>query len=139
MPKHRTRFTERVRVAKEFPGVSMARQEMRDDANINVIIQRFRRTGALSHLNQYQGQYGDFADLDFHTAMNFVAEAQSMFETVPADVRKHFGNDPGAFIEFASDPGNQQQMADWGLAAPPRALEEPAPAPVPAPEPSTEG
>lgn len=97
-------------------GQSMTKQEFKKDCDINVIMARYQKTGALDHFYKYGGNYGDFVDSgDFHHHMNVVTAAQQMFETVPAEIRKRFGNDPALFLEFAQDPANEQEMVDLGL------------------------
>ena len=102
---------------------SLARESMAQECDINFIIDRYQRTGVIEHRREYKGQYGAFDGIvDFHAAMNIVTEAQSMFETLPARIRADFGNDPGAFVAFATDPENNAKMAEYGLA---ERIEEP--------------
>ena len=91
------------------------RQAHKDECDINVIMGKYLKNGLISHVNEYQGEYGDFAAIDFHEAMNTVIEAQNMFETVPSEIREQFGNDPGAFLEFAVNPDNEERMQELGL------------------------
>ena len=97
---------------------SMTKQSLKDDADINNIIKRYNKTGVLQNMKEFEGVYGDFDSNDFHTAMNVVAEANSLFEQVPSEIRAQFKNDPGAFIDYATNPENHEQMAKWGLANP---------------------
>lgn len=116
----------RVRTTFTTTGESMTRQEAKDECDINNIMKKFERTGMLDHRNQFQGQYGDYTNVptDYHSAMNQVVAAEEMFLTVPAKVRAKFGNDPGAFLAFVSDPKNQDEMIELGLATR-QQLEEP--------------
>jgi phage internal scaffolding protein len=97
---------------------SMTKQALADNADINKIIKRYNKTGVLQNMKEFEGQYGDFDSQDFQDAMNVVAEANTLFEQVPSTIRAEFKNDPGAFIDFATNPENQEQMAKWGLAKP---------------------
>lgn len=91
-------------------------QSAKDDADINVIVKRFGLTGAMPQ-NLRLPQYGDYTGInDFHSAMNVVRQAQETFMELPADVRARFGNDPQAFLEFASDPENFKELVKMGLA-----------------------
>jgi len=72
----------------------------------------------MAHSRTYEGEYGEFAAIDYHEAMNTVVEAQSMFETVPSEIRSRFGNDPGAFLKFVLDEKNSDEMRDMGLMIP---------------------
>jgi hypothetical protein len=58
--------------------------------------------------------------------MQLMEQADNAFMTLPASVRREFDNDAAAFVDFASDPSNLEQMRDWGLAPP-----APTPAPLP--------
>lgn len=111
---------------------SRTRQEFKDDADINNIIKTFSKTGMANHLSQYQGQYGDFASIDYHEAMNIVLEANEMFQTVPAQIRKEFNNDPKTFLDFVTNEDNRDRMIAMGLIdAPPRTLlDDPEPPPA---------
>jgi phage internal scaffolding protein len=113
-------------------GTSMAHQSMKDECDINVIMARYKKTGLIEHVRMYQGQYGDFGEMDFHEAMNLVTRAQEMFETVPAEIRAQFGNDPGAFLNFVNDEKNGDKLIEMGLRKAPRAPAEPEPAAEPA-------
>ena len=62
-----------------------------------------------------------------------------MFLDLPAKVRDRFKNDPGQFLEFATDPSNVDELVKMGLATkvhkPGELIETPPPkreeAPVP--------
>lgn len=119
---------------------SRAKQSMKEETDINFIIRRFQKTGVIEHAKQFAGTYEDFMDIDFHQAMNVVAEAESMFLTVPSSIRKRFNNDPGEFLAFATDPKNLTEMREIGLApAAPDVTQPPVPvsAAAAAPEPAS--
>ena len=102
-------------VLTEVGEVDMTRQSCKDECDINQIMSQFRKTGIATHVALYQGEYGEFTDMDFHEAMNTVIAAEEMFETVPAEIRERFGNDPGKFLEFVSDDANRAEMEEIGL------------------------
>lgn len=109
------------RVSKDCSQDGMTHQEEADACDINKIMSRYEKTGLMAHVNEHEGQYGDFtAVTDFHTAMSIVTEAQSMFMSLPASVRGRFGNDPGAFLDYANDPANADGMRELGLLPPER-------------------
>lgn len=110
------------------------------DCDMHRIMRQYEQTGLISHTARYKGTYQNYADAPtFQQAMDTVAAAQQMFETVPANIRAKFGNDPKLFLEFIQDKNNYQAIADLGLdnshlpAPPPPPDPEPAPAPAPAP------
>ena len=128
---------QRLDVVTMLDGPSMTKQSFADECDINNIMRRYEKDGVLNHLNKYQGNFGDFTGaVDYHEAMNIVAKADQMFMDLPASIRARFGNDPGAFVEFATDPKNLDEMVKMGLAKPNPKVDSPPVAPdVPAPKP----
>lgn len=101
----------------------LTRQEFRDECDVNLLMKRYQRTGLLPG-NSAGMTYGDFSALpDFMQAMNTVARANEAFAALPAHVRKRFGNDPGEYVEYVSDPANLAEVRKLGLAAPEPAVE----------------
>lgn len=98
---------------------SLTIQSEADACDINKIMAQWAKTGLLPHVNRFPGSYGDFSDAsDYQTALNRVIEAQDAFMELPAAIRTKFDNDPGKFLEFASNPENAQEMINLGLATP---------------------
>lgn len=97
---------------------SLTNQSQAVDADINVIVKRFGITGQFpegARLPSYQDFEGIF---DFRTAQEAVITARQRFMALPPEVRSRFGNDPAAFVDFASDPKNLPAMREMGLAPP---------------------
>ncbi len=115
------------RVSFETRGESRTKQSFQDETDINTIMAKFERTGLLEHVNNFNGDYGDYTDVptDYHAAMNQVIEADAMFQTIPAKIRAQFNNDPGTFLAFADDPQNEDQMRSLGLLPSKLAAEQP--------------
>lgn len=107
------------------PEPTRTRQDMKDECDINVIVERF---GLMPPIPlQRLPSYEDFSEVvDFHTAANAIALAREAFDRYPAHIRDHFHNDPGRFVDFCSDSGNRQDAIKLGLIPTP-----PAPSPVP--------
>lgn len=108
---------------------SLTVQSQKDEADINIILDRFGVT------NQLPGAvraptFEDFGDtiFDYRTALEQVVMAQDAFMSMPAKVRSEFDNDPQKFVEFCSDEKNAKRMEELGL------LKE-KPVVVPAPPP----
>lgn len=99
---------------------SFVEQHHLEDVDINKIMAKYTRTGLLTHQREYNGQYGDFSQtVDYQTALNTVMLANEMFLELPATVRRKFDNDPGAFLAWADDPENIEEMRELGLARAP--------------------
>lgn len=113
----RNGLPERIPVRLDFTDkVSMTKQSFKDECDINNIMRKYQKNALVTHLNQYQGQYADVTGaVDYHTAMNVVTRAHSMFMTLPAELRKDFGNDPARFLDFATDPANEEKLVEMGL------------------------
>lgn len=91
-------------------------QHQAADCDINNIMARYERDGLIPHVNQYEGQYGDFTGVvDYQSALHIVQDAEACFMSLPAQVRKKFDNDPGAFLDFVTNPDNRDEMVSMGL------------------------
>ncbi len=92
-----------------------AQQHHRDECDINVILERFGKTGHLP-VNAISGTYGDFSGVhDYHTALNAIIASESEFAALPAQIRNRFQNDPSNLIEFLDDPRNKAEAESLGL------------------------
>lgn len=86
------------------------------ECDLNNIIKRFTKTGQLTHISAKLGEYRDVSGLpDLHEAMNIVADAQSSFNELPAEIRKLCDHDVGKFLPFIDDPANLEQCIEFGL------------------------
>lgn len=77
------------RVALDFSGEkSRTKQSFSAECDINNIMSKYMKTGLVSHVSRYGGDYSDVAVVsDYHTSMNNVVKAQSMFMSLPSFVR----------------------------------------------------
>lgn len=108
----------RNQVAIDFTGKrSRAKQQFRDECDINILMQKYQKGIALTHLNRYQGSYADVSGMvDYQEAQNIVLRAQEAFQSLPASVRAKFENDPGKFMDYALNPENKAALVEMGLA-----------------------
>lgn len=120
--KSRSVATRKARVPVVFSssGEVRVKQSFKDQCDINRIMGKYRKTGLVDWSAKYEGSIGIADPVDFHTAMNTVAQAEQMFSELPAEVRKRFANEPGAFLAFISDPANVGELRKLGLAKPAR-------------------
>lgn len=93
-------------------------QSFKEECDINNIMAKFQRTGALEWVQKYEGQYGDVTGVTFESAMQTVMKAQEMFDDLPSSVRDRFANNPAAFLEFLGDEGNRAEAERLGLVVP---------------------
>lgn len=103
------------------------------DCDINLIIERSKRTGFLGDpfaVPSNPAQYGDFTNVgDYQTAMNHIVAAQNAFDSLPAKIRKEFDNDPAKLLEFVGKEENYDEAVRLGIISR-RSDPEPSPAPV---------
>jgi len=104
---------------KKYPficeGSSLAKQSFRDECNINNIMAKYQRTGAIEHMNNHGQNYGYASSLDFRESMEILRTGQAMFDDLPAEIRNRFGQDPAEFLDFVQNPANIDEMREMGL------------------------
>jgi len=94
---------------------SLAQQHMKDECDINVIVERFGVTGELPTV-PIPPQYGDFSGItDYHSAINAVRASEEAFMALPAKIRARFDHDPNALLQFLNDPTNRDEAIEIGL------------------------
>lgn len=99
-------------------GESMTIQSMAEDADINVLMDRYGITGKFPE-NPRVPTYQQFEDVfDFRTAMEQINLAQEMFMEYPAHVRARFENDPQKLLEFVADDKNREEAEFLKLVKP---------------------
>lgn len=114
MAKRRGKF------ASEMDPESLTEQSHAQDADINIIMGRYQRTGMLPQIQQTP-LYGDFTEVgDFRQMQERLRMAQDAFMEVPAKIRQQFGNDMQAFVDFCTNPDNKDELVRMGLANAPQ-------------------
>jgi len=98
---------------------SRTQQHMLAETDVNNIMAKYQKTGILTHVARYAGEYGDFSGVpDYKTGLEMVMAADEMFSSLPSSIRERFGNDPAKFINFATNPDNIEDLRKLGLAPP---------------------
>ena len=90
-------------------------QAHKKECDVNHIIAKYDRTGLLSHVQQIEARYGDVTGVDFRTAQDLYLNAQKMFGSLPADIKKRFNQSAGDFLEFMENPNNRDEAIKLGL------------------------
>lgn len=94
---------------------SLAQQHMRDECDINVIVERFGVTGELPAA-PLEPTYGDFTGVsDYHSALNAIRASDEAFMALPAKLRAKFDHDPNALLEFLQNETNRDEAIELGL------------------------
>lgn len=132
--------TERVKT-RAHDDKLLTEQSHKQSCDIHTIMRKYEKTGMVTHLANYSGQYMDMASApDFQTAQTILAETRSMFETIPARIRADFDNDPGRFLDFIQNRHNREAIANYGFSTDhlPPVENPPAVPPTPAAPPAEE-
>lgn len=100
--------------------LSRTKQSFSKDADINVIMGKYRKTGVLVDplsVNVYRKpNFADFSDVtDLPTTLNRIREAERSFMVLPAVVREKFGNDVSQLLDYVSDEKNVEDSVKLGL------------------------
>lgn len=113
-----TAYQEKERHQIDFGTKSRTKQAHVKETDINHIMKKFLKTGLMEHSRNHQPDYGFATSEDFHTSMNIITRANSMFEDLPSQIRSRFENRPDKFLDFVNDENNQQEMVKMGLLDP---------------------
>lgn len=110
----------------------MTVQSDKKEADINNIVSRIMKTGQLPPTVRGQPFYGDDLSIfgDYQDCWMKVREANELFASYPADVRRRFDNDPAKMLMFLDDPANLDEAVKLGIVqkAPVPEQEPPVPA-----------
>ena len=98
------------------------KQSFKDETDIRKILHRAHKTGTMSHLEQHQGSYGDFAEFDFMESIIMLTKGREIFDTLPSEIRSEFNQSPEEFFAYVNDPSNRDDLEKKlpGLAEPGR-------------------
>lgn len=105
--------------------ISLTVQSEKDDADINVLVERFGLTGTMPVLQRIPLNADFQPAITYHEAMEQIRAADEIFASLPAQTRAEFDNDPGKFLDFTSNEKNRDKMKEMGL------LKEEPPTPQP--------
>jgi phage internal scaffolding protein len=94
---------------------SLAQQHMKDECDINVLVERFGVTGSMP-VAPIEPSYGDFSGVgDYHTALNKIKAADEAFMALPAKIRAKFDHDPNALLNYLQNEENRDEAIQIGL------------------------
>jgi phage internal scaffolding protein len=113
-----TAYQPKKRVQISFPKIGRTKQAHKKESDINYIMAKYQKTGLMTNLKNNMPNYGFATSNDFHTSMNIITKAQSMFDELPSTIRNKFENKPEKFLEFVGDQDNLPEMIELGLAYP---------------------
>lgn len=96
--------------------LSLTKQEMTDDTDINKILAKARQGIPPDHFALQEAIYGQFENVgDYQAQMNRVIQAREAFEALSSKIRNRFANQPGKLLEFMDDPSNHDEGVELGI------------------------
>lgn len=130
-----------VRVPFACEGETMTKQSLAAEADVNVIVSKYVKTGDPAIFRQRAGEFLDTTSVgDYFTCLNRVKEAEEAFLTLPSRVRDQFDNDPGKLELAMRDPAQREALVSAGIVeAPPVSTTVPAAGSASAPASSLTG
>jgi len=121
-----------------YPGSGGAKQSFKKECDINNILALYAKTGLLTPVTKRSPAFVDVSFVgDYRQAVENVRIADEMFMELPSAVRSEFDNDAAEFLDFCTNPDNEDEMRDMGLLPPldVEDVEEPGPSGPGDPEP----
>lgn len=117
MPEVFHRFKTRGRIFAPECKEPGADQSFEKEANINVIMARYQRTGLISNVNRKTPFWGDvsMAPQDLMEAQEIISQSMKAFTDLPARLRAMFNNSPIELMRWLEDPANGEEARRWGL------------------------
>lgn len=89
------------------------KQAFKDSADINKILFQAQAGDSIAHLVKHGAVYGDFTDIDdLMHAHNRLEKAKEIFQDLPSEIRKEFGQSPADFFNFVNNPDNHDKLRD---------------------------
>jgi phage internal scaffolding protein len=112
--KRKANGSKRVMTVNDAP--SKTDQSWAKDADVNTIVEKFRKTGKIELAKANQGVYADIAQIsDLSNAYDQVKRADEAFMTIPSEIRNKLGNDPKNLVPYLNDPKNKAEAMEYGL------------------------
>jgi len=104
----------RIDCSKDDP---ITQQSGKDDADINVIVERAKRGAVLPVGRSMSPMYGDFTEVptDLREVLIMVKRADDLFMSLDPFVRRRFDNDPAVMLDFLNDSKNRDEAVKLGL------------------------
>ncbi len=93
-----------------------AKQSMKDECDVNLIVARFTKTGLISHVSEGVPMFVDVAELgDYRSVIEQVRKVDEYFSGLPAEVRSEFSNDASRFMEYLESGASAEDLMKLGL------------------------
>ena len=94
----------------------MTEQHHAERTRVSWILEQYRRTGVVDHVQRAAPRYVDLSEVpSFEEAFNLVERAEEAFARLPAEVRAEVGNNPIGLVEWVQDPENLERGLELGI------------------------
>jgi phage internal scaffolding protein len=104
------------------PAEKRTKEAFAEESNINNIVDKYLKTGIMTHVSQYKENYGEATSQDFKAAMDLVTRTQQMFDDLPSELRNKFNGNPSDFLDYVQNPNNKDEITRLGLTTTPEEL-----------------
>ncbi len=95
-----------------------AKQSMREECDVNKIVEHFVKTGLIDHLAEGVPEFVDVSELgDYRSIIEQVRKVEMYFAGLPALVRTAFSNDASMFMDYLETDPSTEDLETLGLAA----------------------
>lgn len=99
--------------------ISKTKQSFSTECDINKIMAKAIKTGMLVDsvgMASRQAVFADVADIgDYRVVMDKIAKANQAFDSLSAEVKNRFNNDPALLVAFMQDESNLEEACKIGL------------------------
>lgn len=117
---------------EDGPSMDRVLPEFLHESKLETIMKRAMKTGMV---NAVPGAYyGDFtSSTDWLERQNAVIEYQRYFDSLPAETKDYFANNPANLLDFINDPNNREEAIKLGILKKPEVAPAPEAPATPAP------
>lgn len=102
-------------VDKDGKPIYFTEQNHKKECDVNLILKKYDKTGLVTHIQQFEAEFGDYTGLDFRNMLDTVRHAQADFDQLPSEIKKRFNHDPGELLAFIDDDNNYEEAIKLGI------------------------
>lgn len=95
---------------------TMTQQHFAEQCDVNRIMKRWLNGGPPPVSNAARAVFKDVSHgMDYQSLLNVTMSVQDSFDSLPADMRSRFKNDPAELLDFVGNPANYDECVKLGL------------------------
>jgi len=88
----------KMRVQRHFKGESLTEGSHQKSCDVNSILKKFEKHGALTHVNNAEPRYMDCQAVDYQQACTTVVQVEQAFMQLDAEERAKYENNPELWL-----------------------------------------